>query len=250
MWALISPSTLLVLLVFFAVLAGRFGLRLLSRVLGFICLTLVLLIGFFPVGAWLAYPLEHRYAQPVDPDVPDGIIVLGGAWKSQGSAYWEQWELNHAAERDLALLALARRYPEAKLVFTGGSGQLFDQTLKEASFARQLYEDLGLDPARVAFESQSRNTYENALYSKKLVEPRPSESWWLITSAYHMPRSVEVFCAHEWAVTPFPVDHFYEPGVLIPNWALADHLWELERVSREWVGLIVYRVTGKAKPGC
>lgn len=250
LWALVSPASVLLLIAASAWLSHRLGWWRISRALCLTDIVLVLLIGFFPVGAWIVYPLEHRYSMPASTDIPDGLIVLGGAWRPQGSAYWNQWELNHAAERELALLALARRFPDAQLVFTGGSGRLLDQDHKEAAIAKSMYADLGLDLDRLILESESRNTYENALFSKRLVEPVEDESWWLITSAYHMPRALGAFCAQQWSVQPYPVDHFYEPGVLRPNWAFADHLWELERVAREWLGLLVYRLTGKSDSGC
>lgn len=249
-WGFVSPSGLLLLGVCLAWFSRQLNRIWLSRALTLTVLTCTLLIGFYPVGAWLVSPLEHRYSLPQTEATPDGIIVLGGAWRSQASAYWDQWELNHAAERDLALLALARRYPEADLVFTGGSGQVFAQEYKEADFSRRLYADLGLDMQRIRFESESRNTYENALFSRQLVEPAEDSEWWLVTSAYHMTRATEVFCGQGWRVHPYPVDHFYEPLSWRPSWAFAEHLWELERVTREWLGLFVYRLTGRTGTDC
>ncbi|EAR07316.1 YdcF family protein [Reinekea blandensis] len=249
LWGLVSPSGLLLSGAFLAWFL-RSRLPRVTRWLSVLVILALLLIGFYPVGAWLVYPLEHRFKPPNTEQAPDGIIVLGGAWRTQSSVYWGQWELNHAAERDLAMLALARRFPEAELVFTGGSGKLFSQQFKEADVARQLYSDLGLNPVRVQFESESRNTYENARFSQKLINPDVADIWWLVTSAYHMTRATEVFCGIGWRVVPYPVDHFYEPGSWRPNWAFADHLWELERVSREWLGLWVYRATGRAERGC
>ena len=126
------------------------------------------------------------------------------------------------------------------------AGGLFNTHLKEADVAETLYRDLGIDPDRVIFERDSRNTYENAKFSKLLMLPNADERWWLITSAYHMPRSVGVFCRVGWSVTPYPVDHFYHSLTWKPAWAFADHLWELEKITYEWFGLVIYRLTGKS----
>jgi len=245
-WVILSPANWLIFMPVLAIVLKRLGFLRWSSLIWSIEIFTVVLIGFYPVGQWLVKPLEYYRVDPPSADVnPDGIIVLGGAWITSTSDYWQQWELNHAAEREFALLTLARRYPEAKLVFTGGSGKVFVQGAKEATFAQTLYEDMGLDLSRVTFESESRNTYENALLSKQLVQPNEGEVWWLVTSAYHMPRAVGVFCKQAWAVQTYPVDHFYSGFSARPQLAFADHLLEFERVVHEWVGLVAYRVTGK-----
>lgn len=243
---IISPATWLLLIPLLAWCCSWARFKRLARALWAIEVAMVLLIGFFPVGQWLVKPLEmYRPSLPNTAIAPDGIIVLGGAWLSDRSTYWQQWELNHAAERDIALVALSKQFPEAKLVFTGGSGRLLSQENKEATFARMLYEDLGVDLDRVIFESESRNTFENGVFSQRLVQPQADEVWWLITSAYHMPRSMGVFCQLNWSVQAYPVDHIYGGGSTIPFWAFEFHLWELSVVVREWVGLVVYRLTDK-----
>ncbi len=245
-WPFVSPGTFLILIPLVAYLFKRFGCLTTAAILWLIEICLVLIVGFYPVGKWLAKPLEEYSAAPSTEVNPDGIIVLGGAWLPELSNYWHSIELNQAAERDISLVILARKYPEAKLLFTGGSGRLFQQNLKEASVASQMYSDLGIDAGRLIFESQSRNTYENALFSKTLVDLNTTPHWLLITSAYHMPRAVGVFCQQGWQVQPYPVDHFYMKTSLRPYWAFSEHLWELERVSHEWLGLLVYRFSGKS----
>jgi uncharacterized SAM-binding protein YcdF (DUF218 family) len=245
-WTLISPSTWVVLLPLIALSLFHYGFVKLSKLLSKVALLVVLLIGFYPVGQWLARPLESFTKPMGSVDSPDGIIVLGGAWLTAQSNYWNGWELNHAAERELAFLMLARQYPNAKLLFTGGSGKLSDQTSKESTFANKLYRDFGIPDERLVMEAESRNTYENAIYSKKLVEPELGERWILITSAYHMPRAIGVFCQQDWEVTPFPVDHFVANFSVTPHWAFAEHLWEVDRVVHEWVGLAAYRLLGKS----
>ncbi len=143
-------------------------------------------------------------------------------------------------------MALGRQYPEAKLVFTGGTGSLTGQEYKAAGVAKVLFEQQGLDLSRITFERESRNTYENALLTKKLVQPDKGETWLLITTAWHMPRSVGIFCKQQWPVIPYPVDHATDPDDLFSiRFSLAGNLRNLNIATREWIGLFAYYLTGK-----
>lgn len=246
-WAVIAPDSLLLIFVLFAwAMLWRGRIRLAKWSLGFLSIGL-LAIALFPMGAWLLYPLETRF--PANPELPskiDGVIVLAGSENALLSALWRQVELGEAAERYLAFLELARRYPDAKLVFTGGSGNVFAQQYKEADVAKTLFEQQGMNVSRVIFERNSRNTFENAVLSKELVKPRAGEKWLLITSAFHMPRSVGIFCKARWPVIPYPVDHRNSPdNVFRISIGLAGNLNGLIFGMNEWVGLLAYYVTRK-----
>ena len=246
-WALLSPANLL----FVMVLAGTVLLFLnrirLARLLLGTGVALLTLIAFLPIGNWLGTPLETRFA--TNPELPadiDGIIVLGGAVDPLRSYIWDQTEIGAAGERYLQFAILAQKYPRAQLLFTGGSGALLDQEYREADIALYLLESLGIDRRRLELERDSRNTWENAVNSKALVKPQPGENWILVTSAAHMPRSVGVFCAQDWPVIPFPVDHETAPGSQMRiSLDIAGNLSGLNTRFREWVGLVVYRITGK-----
>jgi uncharacterized SAM-binding protein YcdF (DUF218 family) len=247
LWMLISPDTVFLVLLcsaYLMVLTGwaRSG----KLVLGISCFG-ALLVAFFPVGDWLYLPLEKRFeASPVLPDTLDGIILLGGFLETHGSDAWGQVQTNEAAERLLAFQALARQYPTAKLVFTGGNGTLNSDVSKEADSLPPLMESLGLGARELVLESQSRNTWENVQLSQTLVAPRPQEHWLVITSAAHMPRTVGIFCEQQWPIIPYPVDFRANPErALRLELSFADHLTTLRGASREWVGLIAYYFTGK-----
>jgi len=246
-WLVLSPDSLLLILLIVAwVLAWRGSHRKAKRLLGLVVMVLIV-IAILPVGEWVFYLLENRF--PVNPKLPDrvdGIIVLGGSENAVRTALWNQVEMGDCAERSLAFLMLARRYPDARLVYTGGSGSLVDQGYKGADVMKRLCEEQGLDPARVAFESRSRNTYENATYSKALVQPEPGETWILVTTAWHMPRSVGVFRKAGWSILPYPVDHWTNPGHLLRiDLDLAGHLRDMTIGTKEWIGLMAYYCTGK-----
>jgi len=246
-WFVIAPDSLLFLLILCAcILLWRKRYRPARRLLGVTVLVL-LIVGLFPVGEWVFYPLETRFsANPTLPESVTGIIVLGGAEDALRSELWNQTELGECAERLHSFLTLARQYPQAKLVYTGGSGSLRDQEFKGASVAKMFLEEHGLDLLRLQLEDQSRNTYENATCSKVLVNHSPDETWILITTAWHMPRSVGIFRKVGWPVIPYPVDHWTKPGKLLEiDWDVAGHLRNLKIATKEWVGLLSYYISGK-----
>lgn len=249
-WLLVSPGNLLVLLLCLSLLLQyRKAFRAALILQTFLCI-LVLPVAFLPVGEWLLFPLENRF--PSNPQLPEqvtGIIVLSGGEKAIVSEAWNQVELNEGAERNLAFLHLARRYPCARLIFTGGSGSLTMQQHKEADVARRLFREQGLDEGRVVFERNSRNTYENGLFSRELVRPKAGENWILVTTAWHMPRAVGVFRKLGWNVLAYPVDHRGRKHDLLRlEFDFSGNLDLLGVGLKEWLGLAVYYVAGKGEP--
>jgi len=247
-WALVSPDSLIVLLGAGAWLAMLFGWQKLARSLLATCTLLLVMIASLPVGEWLIAPLEHRFpANAALPAQADGVIVLGGTIDPEKSEIWGQTEIGSAGERLFTLMYMSELYPGAQIVFTGGSGDLAQQEYKAADYARFLFDQLGLSDRAILYESESRNTVENAINSKTLVNPQPNQSWVLVTSAFHMPRSVGVFCAADWPVFAYPVDHYSQTGNLLRlNFNFSENLSVLRLAVREWAGLIAYRVTGRS----
>jgi uncharacterized SAM-binding protein YcdF (DUF218 family) len=246
-WALISPDSLIVILGVSAWIAAILKWQRVSRSLLASSALLLLLIGFFPVGEWLIAPLENRFTTNAAlPSEVDGIVVLGGAILPRLSNVWQQPEVNGAVDRLTNFLYLARLYPNAQLVFTGGSGAVIEQEFKEAEMAQILFDQLGLAERAIIFESGSRNTSENARHSKDLVTPENDENWLLVTSAFHMPRSMGVFCQEQWTVQPYPVDHYSQKGNLLRvNFSFSANLSVLRIAIREWAGLVAYRISGR-----
>jgi uncharacterized SAM-binding protein YcdF (DUF218 family) len=246
-WALVRPGNVLaMILILGRVLqiqdrpaARRLGNRLVSA-----GVLLVAVLTLLPVGQLALRPLEERFSQPDLPARIDGIILLGGSIHTEMTADRGQTVLNGAAERITEFVALARRYPDARLVFTGGSGFVFAADLREADVISDVLDGLGFDTSRIAFERESRNTYENAVFSRPLVNPEPDETWLLITSAAHMPRSVGVFRRAGWPVLAYPVDYRSTNDL---TWSpdLLSGLDAFNESVREWVGLAAYRLMGR-----
>jgi uncharacterized SAM-binding protein YcdF (DUF218 family) len=223
----------------------------LGRRLLIAAVVLLAICGFSPLGNWLLYPLEQRFP-PWDAarGVPDGIIVLGGSIEPELSVAHGRAALTHAADRLIAAAALARRYPNARIVFTGGNANLVsDDTAKEADYALSLFESLGIPRERLTMERRSRNTQENAEFSKMIAAPKSGERWLLVTSAYHMPRSVGLFRKAGFAVEPYPVDWRVggRADILTLSSLSSEGLDRVDTGIREWMGLAAYWISGKTR---
>jgi uncharacterized SAM-binding protein YcdF (DUF218 family) len=212
-------------------------------------IVLLLVVGFSPLGEVLTLILSERFPAWRDAGrTPTGVIVLGGAINPEVSAARGTPELNTAVDRLTAAADLARRYPSAKIVFTGGSGNLIDRSLPEAKFAGPVLEDLGIPRDRLVIEGRSRTTFENAAFTRSLVQPKPGELWLLVTSAAHMPRSIGSFRAAGFAVEAYPVDWRTRGWVdaTSPFQTLSWGLGRTDVAVHEWIGLFAYWMTGRS----
>jgi len=212
-------------------------------------LVVLAVIGLSPLGNALIIPLEQRFPKwDASRGAPDGIVVLGGALSPDISTARGEPILNEAAERMTAVVELARRYPKARILFSGGSGMLAYTEGTEAEFALMLFERLGIPRERVVAEDRSRNTVENARFSKALAQPKPGERWLLVTSAYHLPRAIGVFRHAGFPVEAYPVDWRTRGAAdaLRPFPTMGDGLRRTDTAMREWVGLLVYWVSGRS----
>jgi uncharacterized SAM-binding protein YcdF (DUF218 family) len=220
----------------------------LGRKLVIAAVLLLVVCGLSPLGTLLLYPLEQRFP-PWDAGrgAPDGIIILGASIEADLSAAHGTPVVRSSPDRIIAAAALALRYPNARIVFSGGSANLISNEAREADFAGAIFESLGIAKSRLIMERRSRNTLENAEFSRALAMPKAGERWLLVTSAFHMPRSVGLFRKAGFAVEPYPVD--WRVGgrddlLSFTNIAL-DGLGRTDLAVREWMGLIAYRATGK-----
>jgi uncharacterized SAM-binding protein YcdF (DUF218 family) len=198
-------------------------------------------VALLPLDQWALAPLEARF--PKAPDQPmAGIIVLGGAIDAALSADRSMPALNNAAERMTELVRLARAHPDTRVIFTGGPSPNRPDGPTEAAAARLLMADLGLPDGRVGFESASRTTWENAVFTRAMVSPKPGETWLLVTSAAHMPRSVGAFRRAGWTVVADPVG--YKTFLLAEDRGrrgFGERLALLDTAAHEWIGLVAYR---------
>ncbi len=198
------------------------------------------LVSTLPLGALLLRPLEAEFPPSAAPDAVDGVLVLGGVEDVHASAAWGAPQITEAAERLTAAAALARAYPDARIVFSGGSSLGADAP----SVAVDLLVSLGVAAERITWERQSRNTSENARRSLDVVAPAPEQTWLLVTSAFHMRRALASFEAAGWpAMTPYPVD--YRTSGLSLGWNFSGNAALLNLATKEWVGRLVYAAAGR-----
>jgi uncharacterized SAM-binding protein YcdF (DUF218 family) len=210
-------------------------------------LVLIALVGYSPLGRVLILPLEDRFP-PWTPaqGPPDGIVILGGAIAPGISLARGVVALNGSAERITATAELARLYPNARIIFSGGTGTLFSGPL-EAPLAVKELEALGVAHDRITAEEQSRNTVENAVFSRLIAQPKPGERWLLVTSAFHMPRAIAAFRAADFPIEAYPVDWRTRGPIdaMRLSLSLPSGLSLTDYAVHEWAGLLIYRLTGR-----
>lgn len=250
-WYLLQPSSML-LMVFLAGLAlYRFGRQRAGIRVVILAVAIYAIGGLTPVANAILLSLEHRYPRPLldQLDRVDGVIVLGGVVDTLVAKDGGEVPLNEAAERLTEAAALAVRFPAARIVISGGDGALIYGSGDEASLAKRFLTRLGIDGNRILLETGSRNTWENAAFTKRLIEPKPGERWLLITSAFHMPRAFSVFRAAEFEVTPWPVDFRTRgPEDLMRFPPRPSMAWRrIDLAAKEWVGYAAYYLTGRLK---
>ncbi len=207
-----------------------------------------LVFAVLPTGALLLNTLEDRIPQPTPlPQDIDGIIILGGALEPRLSAARGQPVLGDPAERLTAGAALAHRYPNARVVFSGGNGQLDPDAPPESQAAAALLASLGIAPDRIVLEGTSRNTFENALNTRTLLGAGASGNWILVTSASHMPRAVGTFRKVGFPVLPYPVDFHTAPNrTTLVRLAPSANMVQSSLALHEWLGLLAYWLTDRS----
>ena len=248
-WVFLSPGNVLVLLLLiagFMSISHKLTWQNWGRHFGFFVSFLLFLIAIFPVGDWMLLPLENHFRAEAPLHV-DGIILLGGDESTYLTELREQPVVYNSASRYIHFVDLSHKYPEAKLVFSGGSGLLTPLTkTKDSDVARDVLKIMGVSTQTMIFENQSRNTYENAIKTAEIIHPEPSQNWLLVTSAWHMPRSVGCFRKAGWNVYPQPTNYMTSGKFsLTLHFNFIDNLSKLNIAIHEYFGLLAYWLMNK-----
>lgn len=247
-WALAQPLSL----IFIALL---FGILLLARRRhrGAAVLLSLSAVGFFfacftNVGVLLFGALEDRFERPPLPAEVGLIIVLGGGVDGHVSASRSITELDVAGDRFVEALFLARLYPNARLLVSGGIGGLTGEGEGDAVVAQRFFVRMGIDASRLVLEGESRTTAENAELTRKIMADAPAGATLLVTSGWHMPRSMGAFRKVGINATPWPTDFRSTKGegFSIDPYQPARNALALTHASKEWVGLVAYYLAGKS----
>jgi uncharacterized SAM-binding protein YcdF (DUF218 family) len=220
-----------------------------GRALTVIAILMFGVLGLSPAGNMLIEPLEDRFPRwDAARGAPDGIVVLGGAVDPDFVPARGRPDFNEAAERVVVMAELARTFPRARIVYSGGNGRLIGGGSSEAEAVAPVLASFGIAAHRITLETRSRTTAENATYARDVAMPRAGERWLLVTSGYHMPRAIGAFRKAGFAVEAYPVDYRTHGAgdLLTPFDEVASGLRRTDAAAREWIGLLAYWLAGRS----
>ena len=247
LWLILNPFNFFIFITLLSIFLYFVKLRRLSFIIFLINFVFITLISFLPIGSYLIYNIEkeyHSYIKP--PEKVDGILILGGVTNALLYNEYYQISLNGSSERLVESVFIIKKFDKAKVIFSGGSGLVNRPDLDHAQVAKSFYKKIGIETNKIIFEDESRNTYENIIYSKKIANPKINENWLLITSASHMKRALLIADKNNWKLIPYPVDFKNIKNFkLIPNLELLKNLNSFQQGTHEWLGLISYYLMGR-----
>jgi uncharacterized SAM-binding protein YcdF (DUF218 family) len=247
-WAVLQPLSMAIILLILGFLLALLRWRRTAWTAITLATLILVVASFTTFDNLLIQPLEGRFARPATPpaDVA-GIILLGGGLDVEVNTTRKGYEFNRSGDRYVEVLRLAILYPSAKVVMTGGGSVLAPELESEALAAQRFFADFGIAPGRLVYEGESLNTEENARFTRDLLDPQPGEVYLLVTSAFHMPRSVGLFRRAGFDLVPWPVD-YQSPGDVGAGVTLTtptDNIVVASIALREWIGLVAYWLTGR-----
>ena len=248
-WMLASPVNLLLDGMLAGVILCYTRYAWIGRGLALAATLILLAITTLPLAGALLAPLENRFPQPsADLPPPNGIVVLGGAISDPLSAARGQAIFGEGGERITEAVILAKRFPQARIIYTSGTNSVVGGTSGEAARARDLMVAMGVARDRVTIEDKARNTEENATFSAAIVHPDASQRWLVVTSAFHMPRAMGVFEKAGFHPIAYPVS-FYTTGLgfedFRPTLNPLGNLKTFSLAAHEWIGLAAYWASGR-----
>jgi uncharacterized SAM-binding protein YcdF (DUF218 family) len=214
------------------------------------------LVGWLPASEVFLKALEDAVPKTelskISSNELGGIIILGGAINGEKVLERGEVSIGSSAERVTKAFELIRKNPNMPFIFSGYSGRITPKDITEADAFKQLIQEQGLSEQNAHYENQSRNTYENVLYMKPMIEQFGLKNdagqlkpWLLITSASHMYRSTKIFQKQGLDVLPMPVDYQTANSLQWTMFDLEDGVENWNNLSHEIVGLFAYWITGK-----
>lgn len=248
LWILLQPVSVVVLLMLLGLVLLWLRRPRLGALSVGVAALLIFTMSYTTFGYTLIAPLEARFERPpVEPARVDGIVVLGGAMDADVTTARGNWELSRSGDRFVEALRLALRHPEAKILIAGGGSAIVSGQETEAEAGARFFRDFGIAPERLLLEDQSRNTEENAQNAKVVGQPQPGQTWLLVTSAFHMSRSVGLFRRAAFDVIPWPTDYLSagNEGIGLKPSQAAENLAISQIALKEWIGLWGYYLTGR-----
>lgn len=252
LWMILPPVNLMVVLIASGWALARWRPRA-GRVVLSLGALLFVVAGILPTGAVALHALERDFPPKALPRKVDGILVLGGAFDSRIARARGRTAFSDSGERIVEATRLMRLYPAAPVIYSDGNGRLDRSLDPETVLFRDYLRGQGVDDARVRYENRARNTYENILYSLPIAAPKPGRTWLVVTSAWHMRRSLALMRRQGWpgTVVPDPVD-YQTTGTdadYTPNIDILGNLAAFNLAAREYLALASYRLRGRIDSG-
>ncbi|MEZ2130109.1 MULTISPECIES: YdcF family protein [unclassified Sinorhizobium] len=247
-WIIGQPLSLAFILVILAIIAIIVRWRVLGLLASSASALVLFLTLYTTVGPYLLQDLEERFPRPAgDPPELQCMIVLGGAFETEVTTTRGGIEMSAGGDRFVEALRLARKFPDARILVSGGDGSITGGYEGDGDIAKRFFPIFGIGRERLVEEAQSRTTFENAVNTKELLARNGLSNCLLITSGYHMPRSIGIFRKLDIPVTPWPTDYrttgkvrlgldFTQPSLNAQHMATA---------IREWMGLVGYYFAGR-----
>lgn len=205
---------------------------------------------------FLARSLEWRYLPPDEIPAAEVIVLLGGG--TEPAAYPRSTvEINGAGDRVLFAAGLFNQGKAPRILLSGGEiAWLNEGSTTPAEDMARILVDIGVPESALMIESESKNTYENAVKAKELLAEHEINRVLLVTSAMHMPRSVALFKKQGFNVVPLPVDYSVtenesaegQRGNLITKVLdvvpSASNLALTTNALKEYLGMLIYSIQG------
>jgi len=241
---LVYPLSLGLLLLVLAYSAALFKRRKSFHLLFLFAVLILYLFSIEPVAHFLLTPLERRYLLTKPTELKaDAIVVLAGDVRKK---IYPREEVEVSGNRVIKAIRLFKQKAAPIMVMTGGSGDYFDQGFKEAILMKELAVQMEVPEDKIIIETESRNTRENTVYTKQILDKINAKKVILVTSAFHLPRSVALFKKIGVEVIPAPSDFYvtddpYNPFSFIPSTGTLGHS---SIAVEEYVGLLVYWLRG------
>lgn len=226
----ILPPGLFVVIFWIVAFLGRKDKKVF--VLSFLSGFIIYLLSIEPVKDTLLSPLETKYSQPKNVN-GDVIVVLGGGSYNTGIL------TEDSLKRVLSGFVLHKKL-NVPIILSGGSAIT---NLPEAEAMKGVLDELGVDKSMIFTDVYSRDTLQNAFFTKRICQKYGFKNVILITSAYHMPRSVMVFEKAGLKVIPYPTDFKMDKKYTIYSYfPKMNVLQDSTKAIREYVGIIAYKL--------
>ncbi|WFS03310.1 YdcF family protein [Rhizobium tumorigenes] len=248
-WIFCQPFSLALTLCIVCLISVVIGLRQLA-ICSVLFSILILTVSLFTTcGAVMVQSLEDRFPRPPggDPSDVKCLIVLGGGFANDVDTFRGGYEMIDAGDRFVEAIRLSHKYPNSRIIVSGGDGFITGGFLGDAVISQRMFSAFGISQSRVLNDATSRTTFENAINTKTLLDANGFSNCLLVTSGFHMPRSVGIFRHLGIEVVPWVVDYrttgrehlrfdISQPETNASLLAVA---------MKEWIGMIGYYGVGR-----